>query len=234
MFSDLVLVVDDEPSIIQLARMYLEREGYRVQAVGDGEAALEAVSRLRPALLVLDLLDLARLDAGTADLKMAPVDMKALLNSVAEKFLPQAKQGEVSLIVEVVDLPSLIGDGDRLAQVFTNLVDNALKYTPAGGQVTLRAALVGNGMEISIQDTGAGISPEVLPRIFDRFYQVDPSRSGGKKLGTGLGLAIVQEIVQAHSGRITVRSQPGQGSTFIIHLPLAQPDASTVISRRTK
>jgi two-component system sensor histidine kinase ResE len=76
-------------------------------------------------------------------------------------------------------------------------------------------------MEISIQDTGAGISPEVLPRIFDRFYQVDPSRSGGKKLGTGLGLAIVQEIVQAHSGRITVRSQPGQGSTFIVHLPLA-------------
>ena len=150
MFSDLVLVVDDEPSIIQLARMYLEREGYHVQAVGDGEAALEAVSRLRPALLVLDLLDLARLDAGTADLEMAPVDMKALLNSVAEKFLPQAKQGEVSLIVEAVDLPSLIGDGDRLAQVFTNLVDNALKYTPAGGQVTLRAALVGNGMEISI------------------------------------------------------------------------------------
>jgi signal transduction histidine kinase len=116
----------------------------------------------------------------------------------------------------------LIGDGDRLAQVFTNVVDNALKFTPAGGQVTLSAANAGAELEISITDTGEGIPQEALPHLFDRFYQVDRSRAGGKKHGAGLGLAIVQEILQAHGGRISVRSEVGHGTTFVIHLPLAQ------------
>jgi signal transduction histidine kinase len=114
----------------------------------------------------------------------------------------------------------LVGDGDRLAQVFTNLVDNALKFTPEGGGVTLAAKEAGAEMELSVADTGAGVPQEALPRLFDRFYQVDRSRAGGEKHGTGLGLAIVKEIVQAHGGRIGVRSQAGQGTVFVIHLPL--------------
>ena len=173
--------------------------------------------------MALDLLDLARFEAGTADLKMSSVDMGPLLRGVIEKFALQAQKAGVNLQVDVPsDLPLLIGDGDRLAQVFTNLVDNALKYTPTKGHVTLSAANVGNEMELSITDTGEGVPDEALPHLFDRFYQVDPARAGGEKHGAGLGLAIVQEITQAHGGRISVRSQAGHGTTFVIHLPLAQ------------
>ena len=173
--------------------------------------------------MALDLLDLARLEGGIADLKMSQVDVKALLQNIVDKFTPQAQSASVDLHLKVSDdLPMLLGDGDRLAQVFTNLVDNALKFTPANGQVSLSAEKVGGEMELSISDTGSGVPNEALPRLFDRFYQVDQSRAGGAGHSTGLGLAIVKEIVQAHGGRIGVRSQAGHGSTFTIHLPLKQ------------
>jgi two-component system, OmpR family, sensor kinase len=172
--------------------------------------------------MVLDLLDLARLDAGTADLKMSAVDMLALLRNIVEKFTPQAQRANVQLGLNIpAGLPVLTGDGDRLAQVFTNLVDNALKFTPGGGKVTLTALPVGDMMEISVFDTGPGIPQDALPRLFDRFYQVDVSRAGGEGHGAGLGLAIVKEIIEAHGGRISVRSELGHGTTFVIHLPLA-------------
>jgi len=161
------------------------------------------------------------LEAGTADLKMSQVDMGALLRGVAGKFMLRAQRVHITLQANIPnDLPSLTGDGDRLAQVFTNLVDNALKFTPAHGQVTLSAKQAGAEMEISITDTGSGIPNEALPRLFDRFYRADPSRAGGEKHGAGLGLAIVKEIVEAHGGKIGVRSQVGHGTTFTIHLPL--------------
>ncbi len=179
--------------------------------------------------MVLDLLDLARLEAGTADFQRAPVDLPALLNSVVEKFTPQAKKAGINLHVQAPVLPPLTGDGDRLAQVFTNLVDNALKFTPAGGQVSLHASQADDGVEISVTDSGIGISSAEIAHIFDRFYQADPARKGGEKHGAGLGLAIVKEIVQAHGGTISVHSAPGEGSTFTVRLPLApltdQPDA---------
>jgi len=172
--------------------------------------------------MALDLLELARFDAGAADLKMSAVDVGALLCGVVEKFTPQADTAGIELQVNVPDdLPSLIADGDRLAQVFTNLVDNALKFTPANGHVTLAAQKAGAEIEASVADSGIGVAKEALPRLFDRFYREDASRADGGKHGAGLGLAIVKEIVQAHGGKIGVRSQAGHGTTFTIHLPLA-------------
>ena len=183
--------------------------------------------------MVLDLLDLARLDAGTADFKMTPVDMRMLLDSIVEKFSLQAQKNGVALVLDVPpELLVPIADGDRLAQVFTNLVDNALRHTPTGGQVTLQVQATQTEMEIQIADTGLGIPADAIPHIFERFYQADPSRPGGEKHGAGLGLAIVYEIIAAHSGRITVRSQEGLGTTFTVHLPLVQPTVTTLLHRK--
>jgi len=126
------------------------------------------------------------------------------------------------------DLILLVDDESFMVQL---LVDNALKFTPAGGNITLRAAQASSGIQVEVADTGAGISPEALPHIFDRFYQADPSRPGGRKHGSGLGLAIVKEIVGAHGGKISVRSEPGTGSTFTVSLPLTTPEASTIVSK---
>ena len=175
--------------------------------------------------LALDLLDLARLDAGTAEFKQAPVDMPALLRSVCDKFQPMALAAGITLhlVFPPGSLPILVGDGDRLAQVFSNLVDNALKFTPHDGTVTIQCAQEGGELEVSVTDTGRGISPSALPHIFDRFYQADAARAGGNAHGAGLGLAIAQEVVAAHGGRISVRSAEGRGTGFIVHLPLTRP-----------
>jgi signal transduction histidine kinase len=212
------------------------------QAILDGTAATPEAQRqaaqviydesARMHRMVLDLLDLARLDAGTLDLQRVPVDLAALLNSIAEKFSPQARAANVTIRIEAEALPPVTGDGDRLAQVFTNLVDNALKFTPTGGSITLRATGTGSMAWVEVADTGAGIPVEAQTHIFERFFQADPSRPGGARHGAGLGLAIVKEIVAAHSGTINVRSEPGVGSAFTVTLPLTSPDASTIVSKR--
>jgi two-component system phosphate regulon sensor histidine kinase PhoR len=134
------------------------------------------------------------------------------------------------LLLELEETPAIAGDGDRLVQVLTNLVDNALRYTPAGGQVTLAVHPIAGqapaggpagaptGVRISITDTGPGIPPAELSRLFERFYQVDKSRAR-KKGGTGLGLAIAKEIVEAHHGVIRVESIEGLGTRFVVELP---------------
>jgi signal transduction histidine kinase len=183
--------------------------------------------------MVLDLLDLARLDAGTADISMSPVNMSALLNVIREKFMPQSQKAGVEVKVEVpANLPGISADGDRLAQVFTNLVDNALKFTPSGGVISLRASVVNDEVLVSVTDTGAGIPAEAQTHIFDRFYQADSSRRGGAKHGAGLGLAIAREIVLAHGGKINVRSRLGEGTSFDVFLPLTGKSATTVVRRK--
>jgi two-component system OmpR family sensor kinase len=204
---------------------------------GDAQARQQAAAIIqaeagRMHRMVLDLLDLARLDAGTFDLQRAPVDLSAVLRGVVEKFAPQASAAGVTLTLEAGQLPPLTGDSDRLAQVFTNLVDNAIKYTAEGGQVSLRASQVDRQVCVEVSDTGCGVPVEALPHLFDRFYRADPSRQGGRKSGAGLGLAIAREIVLAHGGTISVRSAPSEGSTFTVCLPLSTPEASTL--RRKK
>jgi len=181
--------------------------------------------------MVLDLLDLAKLDAGTADFQRDRLDLPPLLQRVIEKFSPQAREAQVDLNSQIDPLPAMIGDGDRLVQVFTNLVDNALKHTPPGGQVILTASVVNQRAEISITDNGSGIPPDELSRIFERFYQMDKSRKGGDHHSAGLGLAIAQEIVEAHGGGMSARSQVDRGSSFTVWLPFAKPDDETLVSQ---
>ncbi len=182
--------------------------------------------------MVNDLLDLARLEGGTMTLERAPVDLNALLELVLDKFTPQAALAQVTLHPKITQLPLVIGDSDRLAQVFTNLMDNAIKFTPAGGAVTLQADPIGDQVRIAVKDTGPGIPENKLSRIFERFYQLDQSRRGGQGRGVGLGLPIALEIVQAHSGKIYAHSGDGEGCVFIVDLPVARPDDSTLISRQ--
>ena len=180
--------------------------------------------------LVLDLLSLARLEAGTADLQREPVHLPALLHAVLERFTPQARQAQVALSVQAPqEAPAIIGDGDRLAQVFNNLVENAIKFTSAGGQVLLALRVEPGALLVSVQDSGKGISADDQARIFERFYQVDKSRAreNGRR-GSGLGLAIVRELVEAHQGTIRAHSQVGQGTAFLVRLPVCrEPVAAT-------
>ncbi len=140
-----------------------------------------------------------------------------------------AREKGITLHVDAQPMPEIAGDGDRLAQVLTNLISNAIKYTPTGGDVFVSTRVSNGGVDVIVQDTGIGIPAEELPRVFERFYQVDKAR--GPERGTGLGLAIVREIVQAHGGRINVASAgPGKGTTFTLWLP--SPDMSTIVRSR--
>jgi two-component system sensor histidine kinase ResE len=170
--------------------------------------------------LALDLLDLARFDAGIAEITLEKVNLVALLKNTAEKFFPQAAEQGVDIRLELAPLPLFSGDGDRLAQVFTNLLENALKHTVAGDTILIEAEQRGEEIRISIADTGEGIPPEALPHIFERFYQADPSRHGEES--SGLGLAIVREIISAHGGKITARNAEKKGAIFTLNLPLAK------------
>lgn len=185
--------------------------------------------------MVLDLLDLAKLDAGTADLVMDYVSLDLLLETVVERFGPQSTQAEVKIINQGGNLPLVTGDGDRLSQVFDNLVENAIKHTPAGGQVTISSELSGREVLVKVQDQGPGIPPEEADRIFERFYQLDKSRRGGPAHSLGLGLAIASQIIQAHGGEIFVENAADTGSIFTVKLPIHPPAKEpTGSSRRGK
>jgi signal transduction histidine kinase len=173
------------------------------------------------ARLVDDLRLLTLAEAGQLPLDLQVMDVAQLLADVKDAFAPQAAEADIALQVDISDsLPPILADPQRLAQVLGNLVTNALRYTPPGGQVTLRAAPdPEGGIRVQVADTGAGISPEDLPRIFDRFWRGDPARSREMGAGSGLGLAIARSLVQAHGGRIWAESQLNQGTvvSFILH-----------------
>ena len=200
-------------------------DGTAADDVGRERAASiihEEAGRMRR--LVDELLDLARLEGGEVALARRPVDVGQLLDDIRDRFAPQSEQWGVTLEVETLpELPPVPGDVDRLSQVFGNLVDNALKHTRSieGGRVTLSAELRDGRVVLSVMDNGPGIPVQDLPRIFERFYQVDKSRVRVRKEGgAGLGLAIAREIVQAHGGTISVESVEGLGTKFRIELPV--------------
>lgn len=169
--------------------------------------------------LIDDLLHLSKIEERRVVHRWQPVDVGALINRVVSLFQPQAAEKGVTLAAAVpAGLPFTYGDPDLLAQVLINLVDNAVKYTPSGGRITVRAREEKGELRVEVEDTGIGIPPESLPRVFERFYRVDKARS--RELGgVGIGLAIVKHIVRAHGGKIGVESTPGRGSLFYFTLP---------------
>jgi len=171
--------------------------------------------------MVVELTDLERLQTGRLSMASDSIDMAELSHGVAQSLLVVAERKQIRLETAIESVPLILGDGDRLAQVLTNLISNALKFTPAGGVVRLSVERGGAGAIVPIRDSGIGIPREELSRVFERFYQVDKAR--GPQRGTGLGLAIAREIVEAHGGRITVESRGrGKGAEFRVWLPSAK------------
>jgi heavy metal sensor kinase len=189
-------------------------------------ACQRAAQRMRR--LIQSLLELARFDAGQEPLKRQRFDFSRTISEVVELVEPLAETRGVKIIFEPVPLP-LTGDTERLAQVVTNLLTNAIQYNVPDGRVTVSLSNQDGLAVLSIADTGQGIPKEDLPRVFERFYRADQSRTGAGN--AGLGLAICQAIVAAHGGTIEAASEEGTGTTFIIRLPLVGPETTLVEKR---
>jgi PAS domain S-box-containing protein len=167
--------------------------------------------------LMSDLLDVARIEAGTFAIRRDRVDVGALIREALELFDPQAVSRGIALGGDVPgSLPPVLADRDRLLQVLSNLLANALKFTPAEGAISVRAASLAETLQVSVEDSGSGIRQEDLPHVFDRFWQARPT----SRVGAGLGLAICKGIVEAHGGRIWAESTLGRGTTLHFTLPL--------------
>lgn len=193
-------------------------------AVDEPEVAREFFARIigevdHLAGLVDELLDLARLESGRAALKLESQDPAEIIRATVERLRPQAERAGLTLrMASPPDLPRVRIDRGRIEQVLINLIHNAIKFTPDGGEI-VAAAMEADGMlRITVRDSGVGIAADELPRVFERFYKTDPAR---RSPGSGLGLAIAKHIVQAHGGTILAESAPGQGTTIAFTVPLA-------------
>ncbi len=174
---------------------------------------------LRIGRLVSELLDIARMESGHINLVIRPVKLEAYLHKISGKFSGLAKEKEIRIIVKLEPIHRVFRfDEDRIEQVFTNLIVNAIRHTPQGGMVEIIQESNENGVKFHVADNGSGISKEDLQFVFDRFYKVDKARTR-KDTGTGLGLTIVKNIIQAHKGEITVQSELGSGTIFTFFLP---------------
>ena len=181
----------------------------------------------RLSMLVNDLLDISRIETGKAELELRPLDVPQFVKQIVNGHLRGRIEHEgkpIHISTRMApSLPLIYADAKRLTQIMTNLVDNAFHYTPRDGQITITAEQNGGYVTIRVQDTGIGIAPENLERVFDRFFRAEDD-AVKQVAGTGLGLAIVRGLVEMHGGTITVESAPGQGSTFTINLPQVQED----------
>jgi signal transduction histidine kinase len=185
------------------------------------ESIVEECGRL--AELTTQLLTLCRQEAGLAQLIRLPVSLRTAISDSTESVRSMAEAKQQRIITDLQDGVAVLGDAARLHQVFTNLLQNAVKYTPPGGTITLKLRQTNGQAVITVQDTGIGIPPEHLTRVFDRFYQVDTGHSHAEG-GAGLGLSIARSIIEAHGGQIAVTSEAGVGSAFQIALPVALND----------
>lgn len=193
-------------------------------ALEDPLAARRFLSRMQTEVDALtqmstELLELSRIESGQVPLQIKPTSPAQLLQSAADRMKTQAERAGLDLQVEFCpDLPAIPADASRLEQVLVNLIHNAIKFTPPGGEIRLFARMDGKYIRFNVSDTGAGIDPDDLPRIFERFYKADRARTKGG--GTGLGLSIARHIVEAHGGKIWAASEPKKGSTFSFIIPV--------------
>jgi signal transduction histidine kinase len=189
------------------------------------QQGMNGVNMIRRAIqnmrqLIDDLLDMAKIESGIK-LNIQPLSMSEIVAECVETIQPNADNKSMTIQNEVSDdLPLVLGDHNRLVQIFTNLIGNGVKYTPPSGTVHIYAEVRGNNLRVSVQDNGMGISPEDQVHVFDRFYRVRRPETDGIE-GTGLGLAIVKSLVEGHNGEIGLESRLGEGSTFYVTLPLA-------------
>lgn len=199
----------------------------------DRETAVRFLSRAAGEIDVLtqmveELLELSRIESGQVPLRLQETAVADLLLKPMDRLQPQAERAGLNLVLDLpAALPPVLADPDRVQQIVTNLLHNAIKFTPEGGSITLQAAIDDDDKDavvIAVHDTGVGIPKEDLGRIFERFYKSDRARTRSRG-GTGLGLAISRHMVQLHNGRIWVASKENKGSTFYFTLPIATPDA---------
>jgi two-component system phosphate regulon sensor histidine kinase PhoR len=195
-------------------------------ALGEPEEAAQFVERIGQEVthlrqMVDELLELSLMEAGERPLHPAPVPVQELVHA-ADRLRPLAEERGVELVFSIAaETPPVIGETSRLALVVRNLVHNAIKFTPRGGSVTVKAEpRAGSRVAVQVADTGVGIAVDALPRIFERFYKADRSRQRDGD-GAGLGLAIARHTVEAHGGHISVESEVGTGTTFTVVLPAA-------------
>jgi signal transduction histidine kinase len=182
--------------------------------------------------LVEQLLDLSKLESGEVPLRREEIVLAPLVSLVMSEIEVASADRDVDVRSDLPDdLPPIEADPERVHQVIFNLVDNAVRFTPEGGHVRIEAHGHNGSVEVSVVDTGVGIPPEALPRLFERFYRVDPARTR-EDGGTGIGLAIARSVVEAHGGTIRAESEPGHGSTFTFDLPVARPAAPVGTNRR--
>jgi two-component system phosphate regulon sensor histidine kinase PhoR len=193
-------------------------------ALKEPEVARDFVQRMHQEVdgltqLTNELLTLSRIESGADAPALAPILPAELMDESARRMGALAARANVTLAVERTKAPAVMADSDRIATVLANLLHNAIKFTPAGGTVRLSAEHLDGEVAFNVSDTGIGIDPKDVERVFERFYKADRSRAGG---GTGLGLAIAKHIVHVHGGRIEARSEgPGRGATFRFTLPVA-------------
>ncbi|MBC8123431.1 MAG: HAMP domain-containing histidine kinase [Gemmatimonadaceae bacterium] len=177
------------------------------------------VNRLRR--LVADLGELSRVEAGSLHLEYSAIEMHALVSEVIQKFGDQIPEDGPFIENQISETaPAVWADPDRIVQVLTNLVGNAVHHTPPGNQISIYCTCQEDRLQIAVRDTGSGIAADHLPHVFERFWRADPSRSRASG-GSGIGLTIVKRIVELHSGEVAVESKPGVGSTFWLTLPYA-------------
>lgn len=168
-----------------------------------------------------ELMDLALIESGQMPIKLVPTSLQQLVANVLQVFQPQIERKQLIFHQDLPDSLNVLADATGVQRVLGNLLHNAIKFTPSGGHITLRARQIDEMVEIQVQDTGIGIPADALSRIFERFYKVDQARTVGKMRSTGLGLAIAKHLVEAHGGKIWAESVEGKGSTFYFTLPLA-------------
>jgi signal transduction histidine kinase len=187
----------------------------RVQARRQLEVIQRSASRANR--LIQDLLDVAKIQAGGLAVDPVPVDVKSLITEAAESATPLASAAQLTVSCSPPEHPIMVAtDRERVLQVFANLIGNAIKFTPKGGQISILACHENDVVRFTIADTGPGIPPEHLDHVFDRYWQAKSTA----KLGAGLGLSIAKGIVEAHGGRIWVESPPGTGAQFNFTLPV--------------